>query len=170
MAKRSSAAEPDADGGEAVVHVRVSAECMEAAMAHNLGIEPDPIATDDFECEFDDGTPLTYTQLMRYLIRSKIHAVVLDQQGAVLHYGRGRRFFDRHQKQAIAYRDRYCVCGCGLLARHCDIDHLIEWYDHGTTDLDNGQPRCRGSHTHKTEHNKERRRRTQTGNPNAPDH
>jgi len=169
MAKRSSAATADADGGEAVLQVRVSQECMEAAMAYSAGITPEPIAPKNFESEFDDGTPLTHSQLMRYLIKSKIHSVVLDQQGAVLHYGRGRRFFDHYQKAAIAYRDRFCLCGCGMLAKHCDIDHTIEWTDHGQTDLDNGQPRCRTSHTHKTEHNKQQRKRLTGRDPN-PDH
>ena len=145
---------------------------MEAAMAHSAGITPEPIAPENFESEFDDGTPLTHNQLIKYLINSKIHAVVLDQQGAVLHYGRGRRFFDHYQKAAIAYRDRFCRCGCGMLAKHCDIDHTIEWTDLGQSNLTNGQPLCRTSHTHKTEHNKQKRKQTsQTRrDPNPDDH
>jgi len=78
--------------------------------------------------------------------------------------------FDRNQKQAIGYRDQYCKCGCGLLARHCDIEHRIEWTDDGLTNIENGDPRCRRSHTIKTEHHKQKRKQQPhpDNNPDPP--
>jgi len=93
-------------------------------------------------------------------------------RSAILHYGRGRRWFDLNQKQAISYRDRCCKCGCGMLARHCDIDHHSEWTDDGLSDIENGDPLCRRSHTIKTEHHKQKRKQQPQpdNNPDPPRH
>ena len=80
------------------------------------------------------------------------------QDGAILHYGRGRRWFSPHQKLALSYRDRICACGCGLPAKVVYAAHLIAWEDHGLTNIDNAVPRCRTTHARKTAEENHRRR------------
>ncbi|MCB0990144.1 MAG: hypothetical protein KDB16_04150 [Acidimicrobiales bacterium] len=150
MARRSNGAQMGADMSAPIVHVRATAEAVEAALQKAHGIEPDSVPADRLECEFDDGTPMTYDQLVRYVVAGAIHTVVLSQDGAVLRYGTGRRFFSRHQKLAMQYRDRFCSCGCGLLARQVDADHHLPFEDGGPTDLENAVPRCRTTHARKT--------------------
>ena len=123
MAQRSNGADPGAKMADPIAHIRTTLPAVAAALERSVGADPSPMPAGEFECESDDGTPLTSQQLLRYLIHSKLHSVVLSQDGAVLHYGKGERWFTRLQKQAAAYRDRFCECGCGLLARHVDADH-----------------------------------------------
>ncbi|MCP4959184.1 MAG: DUF222 domain-containing protein [Actinomycetia bacterium] len=150
MACRSNGADADTDMASPIAHIRASLECVQAALAKAAGLEPEPVPPELFECEFDDGTAMTYHQLVKYLVQAKVHSVVLSQNGEVLHYGTGRRWFTPKQRQAIAYRDRWCNCGCGLLARQVDTDHVLAAEDGGLTNLDNGEPRCRTTHTRKT--------------------
>ena len=170
MAKRSAAADADADFPPVPVGVRASQECAEAALAREFGGDPDPVAVEDYLCEFDDGTPMTYSQLVKYLVHEVIHRVIVDQEGEVINYGRGRRLFSPEQKAAMRWRDGICECGCEMLAKHCDADHHIEWDDGGLSDLINAKARCRRSHSFKTESQKRRRRQTRPSNDPDPPH
>ena len=159
MAQRSAAADEHSRPLDPQIYVRATDKTAVAALMAVAGLEFDPIPVEDYECEFDDGTPMAFEQLARYLITGRIHAILQDQDGAILHYGRGLRWFTNDQKHAASYRDRWCKCGCGLLARLCDLDHVVEWKDLGLTNLGNAGPQCRGSHTPKTVTNQRKRRR-----------
>ena len=99
---------------------------------------------------YASGHPATDAELIRGLIDGHIRTFVTDLDGEVLHYNRARRWFTPAQKQAMAARDRECVCGCGLPAHRCHADHRIDWRHHGHSDLTNAQPACPPSHRHKT--------------------
>ncbi len=50
-------------------------------------------------------------------------------------------------RRALAHRDRTCrFAGCGRRAAGCDVDHVTEWQDGGTTDAANLMHLCRHHH------------------------
>ncbi|MCP3936142.1 MAG: HNH endonuclease [Actinomycetia bacterium] len=161
QARRSNGAPGGTDMAMPLVHVRATAECVRSALQKVSDLEPDLVPVDicECECEYEDGTALSYHQLVDHLIDAKIHSVVLSQQGDVLHHGSGKRWFTAAQKTAMAYRDRWCDRGCGLLARQVDADHDVAWEDDQITDIENVVPRCRTTHTQKTAAEAHRRRK-----------
>ncbi|MCP3938143.1 MAG: hypothetical protein GY708_22580 [Actinomycetia bacterium] len=168
IAERSNGADADATMASPLLYIRTTDRTLAAALAKAAGIDTDAVAVDDLECEFDDCTQLTHSQLVKYLIDAKIRTVVQGGDGEILHFGKTRRWFTRAQKEALAYRDRFCECGCGLLARHVDADHHIAWEDLGDTDLTNAVARCRTTHTRKTiNDNAKRREQRQQRNETA---
>ncbi|MCP3939062.1 MAG: DUF222 domain-containing protein [Actinomycetia bacterium] len=158
LAERSNGADADATMASPLLYIRTTEQTLAAALAKAAGIDADAVSVEDLECEFDDGTQLTYAQLVKYLVDAKIRTVVQGSDGEVLHFGRTRRWFTKAQKEALAYRDRFCECGCGLLARHVDADHHIAWEDLGDTDLTNAVARCRTTHTRKSVYDNAKRR------------
>jgi hypothetical protein len=61
---------------------------------------------------------------------------LLDQRQP-LALGRSTRLATPAQRRALAVRDRGCIIpGCGVPAEICQVHHLTDWADGGTTDLD----------------------------------
>ena len=100
--------------------------------------------------QFSSGHTLGRRELVRALIDGKVSTMVLDDDHQILSWSRGKRWFTPVQRTAIAARDLECVCGCGLPADRCQIDHVVDWRFHGTTDHWNGRPMCPPSHRLKT--------------------
>ncbi|MDG2112372.1 MAG: DUF222 domain-containing protein [Actinomycetota bacterium] len=154
MAKRSAQADDVGPSGpEPMIYVHTTAADVVAALEADAGLTPQPVPYTESMCELEDGTPISRRTLVRLLIRAKVRRLVFDPAGAVIDAGRSNRWFSKLQKDVIASRDRVCDCGCGLSARLCEADHIIEWRDDGTTDVANGRPRCPTSHLFKT-HNR----------------
>jgi len=150
MAKRSGVA----DGIELAsptVYVHTTPEDVVEALEADAGIGPEARTrfTDSMR-ELEDGTPISRRLLLRLLIQAKVRRLVFAPDGEVLDMGRTARWFSKAQREAIAARDRWCTCMCGLSSRFCEIDHVIEYRDGGETDVSNGKPRDRTSHRHKT--------------------
>jgi hypothetical protein len=149
-------AQPSAsrDGGTAPAEPMVYVHCSEAEAAAALevdaGCDPSPVSFADAVRELDDGTRISRSMLVRLMVRAQLRRVVWGPGREILQFGRRRRFFSGAQREALAIRDRVCSCGCGLPARSCDADHVVEWSDGGATDLANSQPLCRAAHSHKT--------------------
>jgi hypothetical protein len=150
MAKRSAAADSDVRVPEPMLYVHASAADVTAALEVDAGLEPTKIPFEDARCELEDGTPISRRMLLRLTIQAKVRRLVFDPADIVLDAGRGARFFTPLQREVIAARDRVCWCGCGVSARLCGADHLIEWRDGGKTDVGNGRSSCGGSHRFKT--------------------
>ena len=65
----------------------------------------------------------------------------------VLDLGRRTRLITPAQRRALRIRDRTCVePGCNLPGSYCDGHHIVHWIQHGNTDLDNLEFRCRRHH------------------------
>jgi hypothetical protein len=73
-------------------------------------------------------------------------AILLGDNGEILHYGRTQRYFSTAQMKAMAVRDGGCV-SCGAPPAACDGHHVLTWsHDNGPTDIDNGALLCPGCH------------------------
>jgi hypothetical protein len=67
--------------------------------------------------------------------------------GTVLELDREQYRVPADLKRTLAHRDRSCrFAGCGRRATNCDIDHIAEWQDGGTTDANNLMHLCRHHH------------------------
>lgn len=78
--------------------------------------------------------------------------VVLNDDGVPIRWGRERRLFEGAAREAVMMLSTRCTQpGCRVKASHCEADHLVEWSRGGSTNPDNGGPKCDG-------HNKFRNR------------
>lgn len=67
--------------------------------------------------------------------------------GAVLELDRTTYRVPADLRRALRHRDRSCrFAGCGRSAARCDIDHVTEWQDGGSTDAANLIHLCRHHH------------------------
>jgi hypothetical protein len=94
------------------------------------------------------GATIDPAVLARLACDSPIRRILLDEQGAVLHHGRARRFASAAQKRALAARDGGCVIpGCHAPPEWCQVHHVIPWEHGGVTDIDAMLLLCGRHHT-----------------------
>jgi hypothetical protein len=124
-------------GGQArtALIVTIKAETLEATIA---GVGPIPIE-DAFNLVDDPRTDL--------------YAAVLAMDGAIMKFGRDRRFASQMQKLALVVRDGgLCTKpGCEQPWHRCDADHITEWDSGGLTNIEDLRLLCRCS-CHKRRH------------------
>jgi hypothetical protein len=90
--------------------------------------------------------------------RTELYGAVRSMNGAVLAFGRSRRFASPLQKLALIARDGgRCVWpGCEVPWTRCDVDHRIDWDRGGPTDVGNLRLLCTARHhPHRHEHGRE---------------
>lgn len=101
----------------------------------------------DTVCEYGDGNPLPAETARRHACDAKIIPAVLDSASMPLDVGRGARHATPAQRTALRAMYRTCgVDGCDTGFDRCEMHHLVEWNDLGTTDLDNLVPVCSFHH------------------------
>lgn len=85
--------------------------------------------------------------------RTDLWAAVRSMNGAILSFGRSRRFATAIQKLALVARDGGTCSwpGCRQPWSRCDADHQVDWDDNGTTDLPNLRLLCRLHHPQRHE-------------------
>lgn len=129
------------------VVVVVDADTMDARLA---GAEQ-PVTTDDV---------IDAVQQAEH----ELYVAVKSTSGAILHFGRSRRYATAIQKLALIARDGGICCwtGCDERWDRCDVDHVIDWDQGGPTDLDNLRLLCRRHHRHRHE------TRTEPDDPDPP--
>lgn len=95
----------------------------------------------------DAGVEISAGEARRLACNAGILPAVLDGDSHVLDLGRTRRLFDRHQRLALALRDRGCVFPrCGRPPSWCEAHHLTPWSKGGSTDLSDGVLLCSFHH------------------------
>ena len=93
-------------------------------------------------CESGDVT-LDPDDVFTAAVLGRIRAIVVDRAGVPIKVGRRSRLFRGPLRDALLATGGRCSCR-GCTNRHrLEIDHIIDWQHHGTTDADNGDPRCR---------------------------
>ena len=120
----------------------------------------DPIDLDDLEYDGDslhelaDGTVVTVNTILLGLLTGTVRGILYDPDGVPLRFGRERRLFTDAIGQAIEARLRRCAhpYGCDRTGRPLESDHVHEWDDGGSTDIDNGQGLCHPHNIWKTNH------------------
>jgi len=124
--------------------------------------QPNPDDPDTPVCEDPTHTrghsPPSWTQYMSEAINigtfhprhaeqlacdSKLVGQIWNGHHDVLVQHRAKRLFTPAQRRAILARDRGCQApGCTVPAVYCQIHHIIEWLNGGTTDVDNAITVC----------------------------
>lgn len=89
--------------------------------------------------------PLTAEQARRLACDARIVPAVLGAAGEILDLGRETRTATRAQRRALAARDGGCVM-CSRTVRWCQVHHITEWAQHGTSDMDNLCLLCSACH------------------------
>jgi hypothetical protein len=147
MARRSIDAPRDGKRARPLLIVHVDLDTFEKATAQLVGVAPpEPFGTERL-CEIDDGTVISPTQMIELGIVGDVRRLVYESPGVILDYGRKVRLFTGALREAICARDRFCDHpGCEIPARECEIDHVVEWNDGGTTNHRNGRAKCSFHH------------------------
>ncbi|MEO8264610.1 MAG: DUF222 domain-containing protein [Ilumatobacteraceae bacterium] len=114
--------------------------------------DPDPVTGGPI---IDWGLPVEIpTRVLNTLLeRADIHTVIVRNSVVIsapgnLNLGRTTRLANRAQRRVL--RALYSTCAipnCTTRYNHCKIHHIIEWDNHGLTDLHNLIPICAHHHT-----------------------
>jgi hypothetical protein len=95
----------------------------------------------------DSGEQLTAQEARLLACDADILPIICNGSSQPLDLGRQQRLFTGALRQALAIRDGGCSFpGCDKPPRDCDAHHLIPWWNHGQTALDNGTLLCRHHH------------------------
>jgi hypothetical protein len=118
----------------------------------------DPDAFARMRCETANGTPLHPHDVLRAALAGHIRRVVVDAQSVVIDMGRKARLFTGAAREAAKLLVRRCDhAGCDLPEDFCEVDHVTEWVDLGTTDQINAGVDC--GHHNREKHRKQLTRR-----------
>ena len=131
--------------------------------AHTTGdllaeLVADPDAFARIRCETTNGTPLHPHDVLRAALAGHVRRVVVDAQSVVIDMGRKARLFTGPAREAAKLLVRRCDhAGCDLPEDFCEVDHVVEWVDLGTTDQINAGVDC--GHCNREKHRKKLTRR-----------
>jgi hypothetical protein len=122
-------------------------------------------------CTTIDGELLPVSTVRKLLVDAKVYPVVMGDNGEVLDYGRGKRFFTDTQKRAIAVRDGGTCqfADCDKPVRYTDTHHTVPWAEGGSTNVADGVPACHEHHQQLTDGGYRITRRNGTTYTYAPD-
>lgn len=95
----------------------------------------------------DTDSRISADHARRLACNAAILPAVLDGQSKILDLGSSQRLFSRHQRIALAHRDRGCIWpGCDRSPAWTEAHHLDPWSQGGPTDLANGCLLCSWHH------------------------
>jgi hypothetical protein len=104
-------------------------------------------------CETSTGVMLHPHAVLRAALAGHIRRVVLGAGSVPIDMGRKVRVFTGAARDAALLLAVRCDHpGCGLAASLCQVDHSVEWHQHGRTDQANAGVECSG-------HNREKHRK-----------
>jgi hypothetical protein len=94
-------------------------------------------------CELAEGVVLPPDHLEEWIGTADLETVLFDGPSRVISVSSKRRFTGA-LRRAIEVRDRHCThpSGCDVPADRCDVDHVIPYSEHGSTDQFNGRLQC----------------------------
>ncbi|WP_338181150.1 DUF222 domain-containing protein, partial [Jatrophihabitans sp.] len=131
LAAASQAADSQAADSEAATSAVGSTVGHSASPKHQAGA-----GTGYAQTAFGDLLPVR--RLLALGDEAEIAAIVLDDAGAVLDYGRARRLASCSQRRALAARDKGCSFpGCTVPPSRCQAHHVVAWIAGGSTDIGN---------------------------------
>lgn len=86
----------------------------------------------------DTGDEIAPSALRQVLCDCEVLPVVMRGESEVLDQGRAERLVSPEIRVALAARDRGCVFpGCEKAPAACQAHHIVPWWAHGPTSLDN---------------------------------
>jgi hypothetical protein len=90
-----------------------------------------------------DGTPISPDLARTIALNAGLSPLLLDAGGIPLYLGDTVRFVTPGQRRALeALYDTCAFCECAVPARFCEVDHVLNWSDVHTTDIDLLAPCC----------------------------
>jgi hypothetical protein len=94
-----------------------------------------------------DGQPPPPATVRRLACEANLIPMVLNSDGVAVDVGRARRLATADQRRALRAMHRTCAApDCPVRFGDCDIHHLREWRDGGSTNLENLIPLCSKHH------------------------
>jgi len=163
FAARKDAVDPDAPDADRRSVAMIQADAFSTFCAHMLGCESrGPVlagativvrmSLDDLESGTGSATidgmdqPISVSAARRMAASGGVIPCVLGGDGAILDWGRRKRFFTVPQRLALVERDGGCAM-CGLPPEMAKAHHIRWWQrDRGSTDLSNGVLLCETCH------------------------
>jgi hypothetical protein len=95
----------------------------------------------------DTGGRISPGQARRLACNATVLPAVLGGASTVLDLGAAQRLFDRHQRIALAVRDRGCIWpSCDRPPAWTEAHHIRQWSHGGPSDLSNGCLLCSFHH------------------------
>ena len=121
-------------GTKSSIVVTVNAETLEADIA---GSGP-------------GSGPVSFADVAEMAARSDLYGAVRGTSGVLLNFGRSRRLATSLQRLAVVVRDggRCAFDGCDAPHSRCDVHHVVEVENGGTTDIANLALLCGAHHTY----------------------
>lgn len=126
------------------------------AALEDTGEEPEAVITAALDARqllgvvpatFEDGTPLSPSQLALHMCDSAVTRVVLDAESEVIDVGREKRLFTESQAKGILARDRHCQYpGCDARPNWCQYHHTTWWSRDGESNIAEGILLCWAHH------------------------
>jgi hypothetical protein len=90
-----------------------------------------------------DGTPIPPERARAIAFNAGVSLLLLGADGVPLYLGRRTRFVTSGQRLALEALYETCAFEeCDIPARFCEVDHVLNWADGGTTDIDLLAPCC----------------------------
>ena len=79
--------------------------------------------------------------MLGLLDEADIERIVFDGPSRPIDLGRRTRFFSAAQRRVVQVRDRHCQhpAGCDVPADKCQVDHIVEYTDGGSTSIENAR-------------------------------
>jgi hypothetical protein len=98
-------------------------------------------------CDIQGFGPISHALARTLACDAAIGRVLMRGKSEILDLGRRTRLITPAQRRALQIRDRTCQeQGCDLPAIYCDGHHITHWTQHGHTNLENLEFRCRRHH------------------------
>lgn len=102
-----------------------------------------PLESARVSARLADGTPIPPWQARTLAFNAGVSVLILGHDGIPLYLGRTTRFVTSHQRRVLEALYGTCAFDeCDIPARHCQIDHVLNWVEDGTTDIDLLAPCC----------------------------
>jgi hypothetical protein len=131
---------------EPLVNIVIDQQTFEEELARRAGAEvpaPDPAGYRDRMCRTTAGTAMTATDAVAAAVVGQIRRVVIESASVVINLGRKQRLFTGAARDAVTLLTSGCrYAGCDQRPTRCQVDHIQEWANGGTTDTANGAPLC----------------------------
>jgi len=83
----------------------------------------------------------------RHICDREVQPILFDPDGQAMDVGREQRLHTSKQREAITARDGGCfIPGCDKPPSRTEIHHIIPWFEHGNTSVEDGVCLCRYHH------------------------
>jgi hypothetical protein len=134
---------------ELINHLPTGALPVAGGLAATVAVtvDVDDLRTGQGVAENSSGTTMSAAKAQRLACNAHLVALYLENGTRVVDHGMTRRLYDRHQRLALAVRDKGCVFpACDRPPAWCEAHHLSFWSENGPTDLDNAALLCHFHH------------------------